>query len=124
MLANYNCATFIPASDLARARRFYAEKLGFQPIEEIEGLLLYQSGGAQFAVYATQFAGIAQHTLMSWDVDDLNAVMAQLRQQGIVFEEYDMPGLKTVNGIAELGPARGAWFKDSEGNILNVTQRG
>jgi catechol 2,3-dioxygenase-like lactoylglutathione lyase family enzyme len=124
MLANYNCATFIPASDLARARRFYAEKLEFQPVQELDGVLLYQSGGTQFAVYATQFAGFAQHTLMSWDVDDLDAVMAHLRQKGVVFEEYDMPGLKTVNGVAEFGPMRGAWFKESEGNILNVTQRG
>lgn len=124
MLANYNCASFIPASDLGRARKFYAEKLGFQPIEEVEGLLMYQSGGGQFAVYATQFAGLAQHTLMSWDVDNLDTVMADLRRRGVVFEEYDMPGLKTINGVAELGPARAAWFKDSEGNILNVTQRG
>ena len=124
MLANYNCATFIPASDLGRAQKFYADKLGFQPVEANEGLLLYQSGSTQFAVYATQFAGLAQHTLMSWEVDDLDAVMADLRGRGVVFEEYDMPGLTTVNGIAELGPARAAWFKDSEGNILNVTQQG
>jgi catechol 2,3-dioxygenase-like lactoylglutathione lyase family enzyme len=123
MLANYDCAAFLPASDLARARKFYAEKLGFQPIEDDEGMLMYHSGNARFAVYATQFAGIAQHTLMSWEVDDLDAVMSELRRRGVVFEEYDMPGLKTVNGVAELGPSRGAWFKDSEGNILAIAQR-
>lgn len=124
MLANYNCTTFIPAMDLERAQNFYTNALGFQPVESNEGLLIYQSGSTQFAVYATQFAGLAQHTLMSWEVDDLDSVMSDLRGRGVVFEEYDMPGLTTVNGVAELGPARVAWFKDSEGNILNVSQRG
>jgi catechol 2,3-dioxygenase-like lactoylglutathione lyase family enzyme len=77
MLSSYNCAAFLPASDLARARTFYSEKLGFEPLEEPEGMdvLFYQSGSTQFAVYLTQFAGMAQHTLMSWDVPDLDSEM-------------------------------------------------
>ena len=69
-----------------------------------------------------EYAGTAQHTLGAFMVQDIDATVAELRGKGVTFEDYDLPGLKTVNGIAELGGIRGAWFKDPEGNILSVVQ--
>lgn len=122
MLANFNIYPTIPASDLQRARRFYAEKLGYTPVSETPDSLFYQSGETMFMIYQTAYAGTAQHTLAALDVDDLNTLMADLRSKGVVFEEYDFPGLKTVNGVAQMGTERVAWFKDSEGNIIAIGQ--
>ncbi len=119
MLTDYPLMAQIPAQDLERAARFYADRLGLKPVDEIEGTaVIYQTGGTMFALYATQFAGTAEHTLAAWQVDDLEAEMAALRKQGVTFEDYDMPGLKTENGVATMGESRAAWFKDSEGNTL------
>lgn len=122
MLANFNIYPTIPASDLERARRFYAEKLGYTPVSETPDSLFYQSGETMFMIYQTPNAGTALHTVAGLDVDDLDAVMVDLRSRGVVFEEYNFPGLKTVNGVAQLGTDRVAWFKDSEGNILGISQ--
>jgi catechol 2,3-dioxygenase-like lactoylglutathione lyase family enzyme len=84
--------------------------------------IIYRSGDSYFSLYPTEFAGTAQHTLGAFMVQDVEATVAELRGKGVTFEEYDLPGLKTVNGIAELGGTRGAWFKDPEGNILSVVQ--
>jgi hypothetical protein len=74
-------------------------------------------------LYASQFAGHAQHTLASWEVDDIASVVDELEARGVVFEKYDLPGLKTdEQGIADLGSTKAAWFKDPDGNILNVGQ--
>jgi catechol 2,3-dioxygenase-like lactoylglutathione lyase family enzyme len=131
MLQNSNVSTRLPAKDLERARAFYAEKLGLEPIEERPGGLKYECGNGYFALFESAGAPSGEHTQMAWEVDDLHAVMAELRRRGVVFEEYDLPDLKTVNGIAEVsgnyassGGAgeRGAWFRDSEGNLLALGQ--
>jgi catechol 2,3-dioxygenase-like lactoylglutathione lyase family enzyme len=120
MLTERPCAAMLPASDLERAKKWYAEKLGFQPVSEDEGGVQYKAGGGtQFWVYPSQFAGTNQATAMGFVASDLSAQMDELRGRGVTFEEYDLPGLKTVDGIAEWEEGeRGAWFKDSEGNIL------
>jgi hypothetical protein len=82
----------------------------------------YHSGSTYFDIYPTRASGNAGHTLAGWVVEDIEAVVAELRNRGVVFEEYDFPGLKTVNGVAELSTERTAWFKDSEGNILAIAQ--
>lgn len=125
MLAQSNVYAIAPAADLQRARTFYREMLGLEPVsEEMMGVLLYQTGeGSTFIIYETPSAGTAQNTAFGWDVSDVDAEVAALREKGVKFEEYDMPGLKTENGIATAGGVRAAWFKDSEGNILSVTQR-
>ncbi len=73
-------------------------------------------------LYESQFAGTAGHTLLSFDTKDLAADMKELRGKGVKFEDYDLPDLKTVDGVAEFGPVKNAWFKDSEGNILGLVQ--
>jgi catechol 2,3-dioxygenase-like lactoylglutathione lyase family enzyme len=121
-LADWSFGATVPAKDLDGTRRFYEEVLGAQPVHEDPGGLLYKVGDTYFSLYPTQFAGTAQHTLGAFMVRDVEAAVADLRGKGVTFEEYDMPGLKTVNGIAELGGVRGAWFKDPEGNILSVVE--
>lgn len=124
MLSDYEVHATVPAIDLERARRFYADKLGFMPSKETLGGLIYQCRDSWFLLYPSQWAGTAQHTLMGWTVDDIEAVVTELRARGVVFEEYNYPDLKTVNGIAAIGSNYAAWFKDSEGNILGVVQFG
>lgn len=113
----------IPAKDLARARAFYEEKLGLKPAEERPEGMRYECGGSRFLVFESSGEPSGTHTQLGWDVEDLKSVVEQLRNNGVVFEEYDMPGFKTVNGIAEIEGQRGAWFKDSEGNLLAIGEQ-
>ena len=131
MLRDGEVATRLPAQDLERARTFYAEKLGLHPIEERPGGLRYRCGNSYFALFASTGAASGTHTQMGWEVTDLDATLAELRARGVVFEEYDLPGLRTVNGIAEVEgnyPSKGgigeraAWFRDSEGNLIGIGQ--
>jgi catechol 2,3-dioxygenase-like lactoylglutathione lyase family enzyme len=122
MLADAPVSPSIPASDLERAKRFYSDILGLKVSMETEGMVGFECGGTQLYVYTTPSAGQAAHTLAGWFVPDLSAEMADLRARGVTFEEYDLPGLKTVDGVAETGGMRGAWFKDSEGNILGLVE--
>jgi catechol 2,3-dioxygenase-like lactoylglutathione lyase family enzyme len=111
-------------SDVDRAKKFYGEILGFKIKDDRSDGMTYETGGGTwFLVYPSQFAGTAKSTYMSFDVEDLDAAVKELRERGVVFEEYDMPGLKTIDGIAEIQGVRGAWFKDPDGNILAVGQR-
>src|SRR4029453_14265667 len=121
-LADWSLGTTIPAKDLEGTRRFYEDVLGAQVVTEDPGGILYRSGDSYFSLYPTEYAGTAQHTVGAFMVGGVEAAVAGLRGKGVTFEEYDLPGLKTVNGIAELGGTRGAWFKDPEGNILSVVQ--
>ena len=128
MLADSEVATRLPAKDLERAKRFYLEKLGLQPVEERPGALRYRCGTGYFVLFESAGAASGDHTQMAWEVADIEATVAVLRTRGVVFEEYDLPGLKTVNGIAEIEgnyPSkgvgeRGAWFRDCEGNLLGL----
>lgn len=113
----------LPASDLDRARAFYRDTLGFDAEEVDEGGAIFTVAGGKFLLYETSNAGTARNTALSLETDDLEKTMAEMRERGITFEEYDFPGLTTVNGIAEMGSERGAWFVDSEGNIIAVGQR-
>jgi len=125
MLSQLEAAAVLPAKDLKRAKSFYKDKLGLEPAEEREGELRYRTpAGAAVLMYETENAGTAKNTALLWVTPDVQAEVAKLRQAGVVFEEYDLPGLKTEDGIATTGEERAAWFKDSEGNILCVAQDG
>jgi predicted enzyme related to lactoylglutathione lyase len=113
----------IPAQDLQRARTFYAEKLGLTPTsEERIGLRYRLADGTRFRLFRSGGKASAAHTQMALIVEDLAATVQELRSRGIPFEEYDSPGLKTRDGIADVGYARAAWFKDSEGNLIGISQ--
>jgi catechol 2,3-dioxygenase-like lactoylglutathione lyase family enzyme len=116
--AEWSFGATIPAKDLQGTRRFYEDVLGLQVVQDDPAGILYRSGDSAVMLYPTEFAGTAQHTLGTFLVEDVDAAVADLRSKGVTFEEYDMPGLKTEGGIAELGGVKSAWFKDPEGNIL------
>ena len=116
--------SYIPVKDLARARAFYENKLGFKADREISGGVSYKSGnGTAFFMYPSGGAGTSQASQAFWEVNDVRAEVADLKKRGVVFEEYDSPGLRTVDSIATGGGAMTAWFKDTEGNILAISQR-
>jgi catechol 2,3-dioxygenase-like lactoylglutathione lyase family enzyme len=131
MLENAKVATRLPAQDLDRARAFYSEKLGLEPVEERPGGLLYRCGAGEFALFESAGKPSGEHTQMGFEVEDLDSVVEELLDRGVVFEEYDFPGLRTEDGIAGVEgnyPSKGgkgeraAWFRDSEGNLLGIGQ--
>lgn len=130
MLTNGKVAARLPAENLERAKAFYAEKLGLEPVEEREGGLRYVCAAGEFALFQSAGTASGDHTQMGWEVEDIEATVRELRARGVVFEEYALPGLETVDGIADIEgnyPSkgtgeRGAWFRDSEGNMLGVGQ--
>ena len=123
MLQNAPMYSYIPARDVARARRFYEDKVGLKPKQEIAGGVVYEFGkGTACFLYPTQNAGTSKASQAYWQVQDIEREVAELKKRGVQFEEYDMPAMKTVNSIFTGGGAKAAWFKDSEGNILAVIQ--
>lgn len=130
MLGLRKMATRLPAKDLARARAWYAEMLGLEPVEERPGGLRFVVGGSEFALFASAGASEGSFTQMGFEVEDLRATVAELRRRGVVFEEYDEGPLRTEEGIATIDgnyPSKGtgeygAWFRDSEGNMLGMGQ--
>ncbi|MFC9947068.1 VOC family protein [Streptomyces pratensis] len=126
-----SAAARLPAQDLERARRFYSEKLGLEPVDERPGGLLYRCGESEFALFRSSGASPGTFTQMGWQVDDVEAVVLELGRRGVSFESVDLPGLRTHGSIAEIEgnyPSKGAtgeraaWFRDSEGNMLGIGQ--
>jgi catechol 2,3-dioxygenase-like lactoylglutathione lyase family enzyme len=132
MLESACVAARLPVRDLERARVFYSEKLGLEPAEERPGGLLYRCASGEFALFESGGASPGTFTQMAWEVNDLDAVVHELRSRGIVFEEYNLPGLSTVDGIARVEgnyPSKGgkgeraAWFRDCDGNMHGIGER-
>jgi len=123
MLQSSPMYAYIPASDVPRARRFYEGKLGFLPKQEVAGGVVYEfAGGTSCFLYPTPNAGTSKASQAFWQVTDIEHEVAELKRRGVQFEDYDMPGEKSENGIVTAGGAKAAWFKDSEGNIMAVIQ--
>ena len=123
MLKQVRAAAMLPAQDLERAKAFYRDKVGLTPTQERDpmgGLLFELSDGTGFAVFQSSGKPSGTHTQMALEVPDLDAAVKDLRARGLKFEEYDSPGLKTVNGIADIAGTKVAWFKDSEGNLIAI----
>jgi catechol 2,3-dioxygenase-like lactoylglutathione lyase family enzyme len=112
----------VPAADLNRAKAFYKDALGLTPDMESEGGVVYRCKNSWFVLFPSMGAGTAQSTAVEFLVENLDQEMAELRARGVAFEEYDYPEFKTVNGIAEHPEGRSAWFKDSEGNIVALSE--
>jgi catechol 2,3-dioxygenase-like lactoylglutathione lyase family enzyme len=112
----------LAVEDLARAKAWYADKLGWEPTIEPPGLCVYELLGSAFTLFETPFAGTAKNTVMSWNVPDVSTEVERLRAAGVVFEDYDFGDIKTVDGVmADPDGGKAAWFKDSEGNIIGLT---
>lgn len=117
-----NLIASLPASDMARAKAFYRDKLDLKPADEsAEGAARYECGDSWFMLYHSEFAGSNQATAAAWEVDDVTGTVAALRERGVTFEDYDFGEVKTVDGIAAAPDGtKAAWFRDSEGNILGI----
>jgi predicted enzyme related to lactoylglutathione lyase len=123
MLSNAPIRAYIPASDVARARKFYEGMVGLVPKVEFSGGVIYDCGGSEVFLYPTPNAGTSRASQAFWQVSDVEAEVTDLKSRGVKFEEYDTPGIQMKNSIATGGGAKTAWFKDTEGNILAVSQR-
>ena len=122
MLKIKRVGTALPAQDVKRARQFYEQKLGLKPSEEgSDGSAAYMIGETGFLVFPSMGKASGEHTQMAIDVDDFDEAIGELKRAGVKLEEYDLPNFKTRDGIVDLPDGnKGAWFKDSEGNLIGV----
>jgi catechol 2,3-dioxygenase-like lactoylglutathione lyase family enzyme len=121
MLSDTSVTTMLPVKEMDRARAFYEGCLGlipggFRP----DGKFVYAVGGSTLALFPKPEGTKADHTAISFRVKDISTSIAELKRAGVVFEDYDFPGLKTVNHVCVLGAEKAAWFKDTEGNYLCI----
>lgn len=127
MLREARVEATVPTSDLERARRFYEDKLGLVPAERAPRgrEAVYECGqGTRLLLYERPSAGTAAHTLAHFIVSDLEATVEDLRSRGVDLEEYDLPGIRTENGIADFGDFKAAWVKDPDGNVVGINSLG
>ena len=122
MLSKLEVHATLPVQDLKRARQFYAEKLGLTPKTEMPAGLIYEAKDSRFLLFPSGGKSTATFTQVGWETDNIEAEVSGLKAKGVIFEEYNLPTLKTVNSIATTGDGRAAWFKDSEGNLLGIVQ--
>jgi catechol 2,3-dioxygenase-like lactoylglutathione lyase family enzyme len=123
-LAGASVHTALPVADLSRAKAFFRDKLGLVPDSETESTAFYQAREGQVALFVSSGHPSGQHTQIGWIVSDIEATVAGLRASGVVFDDYDYPDFKTVDGIGTFGPNRFAWFRDTEGNVHSLAQFG
>jgi catechol-2,3-dioxygenase len=122
MLGNYSIHVVLLSRDLVETRAFYHEQLGLEILHESDEAITFRSGSTQLAVTKSTTGTADEQTQAGWNVDDLEAELSELRERGVEIQEYDMPGLKTVDGIADIGFARAAWIVDPHGNALGILQ--
>jgi catechol 2,3-dioxygenase-like lactoylglutathione lyase family enzyme len=128
VIANAQPEAVIPVSDLDGALSFYVDTMGLELVERLDipqtPMARLSTGNGTLSLYKSVGAGESRHTIMGFNVDDVESAVADLRGRGVTFEEYDMGEIKTENGIARVGGMAGAWFKDPDGNILSVSEFG
>jgi catechol 2,3-dioxygenase-like lactoylglutathione lyase family enzyme len=126
MLKNTHAHATIPVADLDRAKAYYVGVLGFDDVdaENESATMLVAGDGSRFALFVTPNTVRGGHTQLGFAVDDIEAEVADLKARGVVFEEYDLPGFKTVNSIADSPPTRAAWFLDPDHNMIGLVQLG
>ncbi|RWL85342.1 MAG: VOC family protein [Mesorhizobium sp.] len=125
MLANSNATANLAVKDLEKAKAFYAGTLGLRQVDDMGGeLVVYKSGDTLINVYHSQFAGTTKATAVTWAVgDQIEPIVESLKSKGVTFEHYDMPGL-TLEGDMHVGQGmKVAWFRDPDGNILNLVDK-
>ena len=123
MLGTRNVVANLAVKDLDRAKQFYTGTLGLKQVgSEAEDMLILKSGDSIVNVYKSEFAGTNEATAVTWEVDDIDAEIRSLRQKGVTFEHYDMSGLELKGDIHVGDGMKIAWFKDPDGNILNIVE--
>jgi len=118
MLGDKKAMPTIPVKDLEKAKRFYKDTLGLKPSETDEPMVvMFKSGDTSVLVYQSQYAGTNQATAVSWEVGDVEREVQVLKDKGVAFEHYDMPGTTRLGDVHLTGKTKAAWFKDPDGNI-------
>ena len=122
MLTDTEVLATLAVKNLAAAKKFYGETLGFKPTgpSDQPSVVNYASGKSRFLVYESQFAGTNKATAATWLVDDVDALTRDLKSKGVTFERYEIPGMTHEGDVHVAGPMRAAWFKDPDGNILSI----
>lgn len=123
MLADYSLHVVLLSLDLAESRAFYHDKLGLEILDENQDAITFRSGSTELAVTKSTTGTSDEQTQAGWHVDDLEAELRDLGARGVEIQEYDLPGVKTVDGIADIGFAYAAWIVDPHGNALGILQR-
>jgi catechol-2,3-dioxygenase len=123
MLGNHSMHVVLLSLDLAETRAFYHDKLGLEILDENADAITFRSGATELAVTKSTVGTADEQTQAGWHVSDLEAELQELQARGVEIQEYDLPGLKTVDGIADIGFARAAWIVDPHGNALGILQR-
>ena len=124
MLSEANAVATIAVKNLETARKFYHDTLGLKEADAADNeVIVFRSGDSRINVYRSQFAGTNKATALTWPVEDVEAEVRALKAKGVKFEHYEMPGVKLEGDIHVAGPMKVAWFKDPDGNILNVINR-
>ncbi len=121
MLGGKNAAATLAVSDLERARDFYENTLGLEPLQETAGTIFYKSGNSVVLIYPSEFAGTNRATAVAWAVgDDFDAIVRDLKAKGTRFEQYDLPETSREGDVHVMGEFKAVWFKDPDGNIHNL----
>jgi catechol 2,3-dioxygenase-like lactoylglutathione lyase family enzyme len=122
MLGDRNAMATVAVTDIAAAKKFYGGKLGLKEAGDMgEDVVTYRSGGSMLVVYKSEFAGTGKATAATWDAGgEFDAIVRQLREAGVRFEHYEMPGLERQGDVHRAGDFKAAWFKDPDGNILHI----
>jgi len=124
MLAEKDAMATIAVKDLAAARKFYQQKLGFSPIGIETGVVTLRSGNSTIVVYESKFGGTNKATSATWGVgNELDSIVRNLKKAGVPFEHYDLPGLRREGDVHVAGEFKAAWFKDPDGNILHINNQ-
>lgn len=123
MLADFNVIAMVAVNDLASGKEFYGKKLGLKQTDENPGGITYTCGGSRLFMYQSPTAGTGQATCATWEVTDIESVVAELKNKGVNFEHYDIPGAQSTGDIMTMGPMKAAWFKDPDGNILGISNK-
>ncbi len=123
MLTHRRATTMLPVTDIARARKFYEEQLGLEPKTSLpSGEILYETDGSTLALYPRSEPPKSDHTQLSFEVDDIEGEVRELRLHGVRFEHYEMPAARERDDVYEIGGERCAWLRDPDGNILCIHQ--
>lgn len=124
MLGNKQAVANVAVKDLGVATKFYRDTLGLTPVhEEQQELVVFRSGTSEINVYRSEYAGTNKATAVTWTVDNVADEVADLKSRGVTFEQYDMPGMTREGDVYASAGMKVAWFKDPDGNILNVAGR-
>jgi catechol 2,3-dioxygenase-like lactoylglutathione lyase family enzyme len=121
MLKDENVGAVLAVKDLSKAKDFYENKLGLEVDHGDDNGILYKSGESRLFIYVSEFAGTNKATAAAWNSDNVKEIVEELKSKGISFEHYDMPGVTMDGDIHVMGSLKAVWFKDPDGNILNIT---